>query len=97
MSKQNNTQEFPSYINSLKGFMDHDEGRCLNKHAIKSSEHGPILEMALTAENQQFIWVSESKVRIPVFIPSIIIWGPKKIKLDGNIMMLIFLTKRLEE
>ena len=31
MSKQNNTQEFPSYINSLKGFIDHEEGKCLKK------------------------------------------------------------------
>ena len=36
MSKQNNTQEFPSYINSLKGFIDHEEGKCLNKYATKS-------------------------------------------------------------
>ena len=45
MSKNNNIQEFLSFINALKGFMDHEEGMCLNKYASKSSEYGPILEI----------------------------------------------------
>ena len=45
MSKNNNIQELLSFINALKGFMDHEEGMCLNKYASKSSEYGPILEI----------------------------------------------------
>ena len=39
MSKNNNIQEpLLSFINALKGFMDQEEGMCLNKYASKSSE-----------------------------------------------------------
>ena len=35
----------PSHLNSVKGFLDHDEGICLYNHALSSSKKGPILEI----------------------------------------------------
>ena len=37
--------KLPSHINSVKGFIDHNEGICLYNHALKSSKKGPILEI----------------------------------------------------
>ena len=37
--------KLPSHLNSVKGFLDHDEGICLYNHALSSSKKGPILEI----------------------------------------------------
>ena len=37
--------KLPSHFNSVKGFIDHNEGICLYNHALKSSKKGPILEI----------------------------------------------------
>jgi len=37
--------KLPSHFNSVKGFIDHNEGICLYDHALKSSKKGPILEI----------------------------------------------------
>ena len=37
--------KLPSHFNSVKGFIDHDEGICLYNHALDSSKKGPILEI----------------------------------------------------
>jgi len=37
--------KLPSHFNSIKGFIDHDEGICLYNHALDSSKKGPILEI----------------------------------------------------
>ena len=37
--------KLPSHFNSVKGFIDHNEGVCLYNHALKSSKKGPILEI----------------------------------------------------
>jgi len=37
--------KLPSHLNSVKGFLDHDEGICLYNHALNSSKKGPILEI----------------------------------------------------
>ena len=37
--------KLPSHFNSVKGFLDHDEGICLYNHALSSSKKGPILEI----------------------------------------------------
>ena len=37
--------KLPSHFNSVKGFIDHDEGICLYNHALSSSKKGPILEI----------------------------------------------------
>ena len=37
--------KLPSHINSVKGFIDHNEGICLYNHALKSSKKGPILQI----------------------------------------------------
>ena len=47
--------KLPSHLNSVKGFLDHDEGICLYNHALSSSKKGPILEMDRIVVNQQFI------------------------------------------
>ena len=35
----------PSHFNSVKGFIDHNEGICLYNYALNSSKKGPILEI----------------------------------------------------
>ena len=37
--------KLPSHLNSVKGFLDHNEGICLYNHALCSSKKGPILEI----------------------------------------------------
>ena len=37
--------KLPSHLNSVKGFLDHNEGICLYNHALSSSKKGPILEI----------------------------------------------------
>ena len=37
--------KLPSHFNSVKGFIDNDEGVCLYNHALGSSKKGPILEI----------------------------------------------------
>ena len=37
--------KLPSNFNSVKGFIDHNEGICLYNHALSSSKKGPILEI----------------------------------------------------
>ena len=37
--------KLPSNFNSVKGFIDHNEGFCLYNHALSSSKEGPILEI----------------------------------------------------
>ena len=37
--------KLPSHFNSVKGFLDHNEGICLYNHALSSSKKGPILEI----------------------------------------------------
>ena len=37
--------KLPSHFNSVKGFIDHNEGICLYNYALKSSKKGPILEI----------------------------------------------------
>ena len=37
--------KFPSHFNSVKGFIDHNEGICLYNYALNSSKKGPILEI----------------------------------------------------
>ena len=37
--------KLPSHLNSVKGFLDHNEGICLYNHALYSSKKGPILEI----------------------------------------------------
>ena len=37
--------KLPSHFNSVKGFIDHNEGICLYNHALNSSKKGPILEI----------------------------------------------------
>ena len=37
--------KLPSYFNSVKGFIDHNEGICLYNYALNSSKKGPILEI----------------------------------------------------
>ena len=39
------SMKLPSHFNSVKGFIDHNEGICLYNHALKSSKKGPILEI----------------------------------------------------
>ena len=34
--------KLPSHLNSVKGFLDHNEGICLYNHALSSSKKGPI-------------------------------------------------------
>ena len=37
--------KLPSHFNSVKGFIDHNEGICLYNYALNSSKKGPILEI----------------------------------------------------
>ena len=37
--------KLPSHFNSVKGFIDHNEGICLFNYALNSSKKGPILEI----------------------------------------------------
>ena len=37
--------KLPSHLNSVKGFLEHNEGICLYNHALSSSKKGPILEI----------------------------------------------------
>ena len=37
--------KLPSHFNSIKGFIDHNEGICLYNYALNSSKKGPILEI----------------------------------------------------
>jgi len=37
--------KLPSHLNSVRGFLDHNEGICLYNHALSSSKKGPILEI----------------------------------------------------
>ena len=37
--------KLPSHFNSVKGFIDHNEGICLYNYALNSSKEGPILEI----------------------------------------------------
>ena len=37
--------KLPSHFNSVKGFIDHNEGICLYNYALNSSKKGPLLEI----------------------------------------------------
>ena len=45
MSKNEITNEKLTFLKSIKGFMDEDEGKCLYKYASIYSDHGPVLEI----------------------------------------------------